>query len=746
MRNEHDNSATKTAVMTEQAKASSSSSRTMPFSDDNNGSVYQQTTDLIPREFSTSVQENPEVGNHKSRFTTGESSRRPTEDPRLPHQSSSFLERSGRSQTSVLGNKQNPDIVGNGKNPRTDLSILDPNHMDYPYFDANKHLELHDSYINPEQDTAVPSWSLNAHLDAGSSAFSGPSGTAPITDSRVLKPAPSLEPPIEMEQGRPYAGYPAAEHSTRQAPTEFNSTEHSVPYSRYHYTPSSAAASPNYVRSELSEESASPGLGSSMSSNNTSSSDDEYDEYISALNLAFQRGQNAADDDDNDNESRLFKDCNPSTFEIYRSVQGHKAPADDIYDTKKFYLADDSYIIDETEHLPPQELDDIDFQDFYEESNSHDLPHVAGPLLQPLNANHIFPEDDDIYDDEDIDHDQESDFVGFTMHTDSMDPHFLNCVNPSIPEEVNSLAEAQQAVLNAVYGSQDSNGRPGPMPGPEVQETGRDPITVDPPPNLRSQSVQEVLNCTSVESGVRRGMFVIPRIGKSIYVDGSTIAILEGTRPVKVFPRTPETAKFLQNFLLNKPFPWTFILDPVESVGDQPVASSASTPAVAPTLLTDQEYNDLHRDTEYSFFYVEPSLILEHFPPHIAKPLLASPLAPKEGNTYINADGDVEAAYESNLTVEQFIKQWLLRSQIPHTALSMPQPFIPISSEAANVLDWTRPDKISRPERCREDVYDIQQIPWEQKLRVSRSDARSLRDQLYTAYRNLDHDPHWVCV
>lgn len=736
--------------MTEKAKPGSSFLRTTPFSDDNNGNVYQQTTDLTPRVFSTPTQDTTDIRNPKPSSSTGGSSERTSGDTRPPCHNSNFLQRSDRSRISVLGNKQNTDIVGNGKNTSTDLSILDPNHMDYPHFDANKHLELHDSHTNPELDTTSPSWPLNAPLDAGSSAFLGPSsGTTTVTDYQILKPVPSGDASVNMEQDHLYS--PTAEHPTPEAPTDFEHNQHSESFTisnpRYHYTPSSAAASPNRMRSELSEGSASLELGSSGSSNNTYSSDEEYDEYLSALNHAYQQGQNVLDDVDNGNEGKLFKDCNPSTFELYRSVQGYNPPADDIHDTKKFYLADDNYVIDETDRPRPPELNDIDFQDFYEESNSHELPHITGPFLQPLNANHVFPEDDDIYDDDDMDQDHEADFVGFTMHTDSMDPHFLNCVYPSIPEVVNSLAEAQQAVLNAVYGTQNSNGRPGPMPVPEAQETERDPITVESPsPNLRSQTVQEVLDCTSAESGVRRGMFVIPRIGRSIYVDGSTIAILEGSHPVKVFPRNPDTAKFLQNFLLSNPFPWPFILDPVVDVANQPAGSSASASAVTPNLLTDQEYNDLHRDTEYSFFYIQPSLILKHFPPHVAKLLLAYPLAPKEGNTYIDADGDVQAAYESNLAVDQFMKQWLLRSQIPHTSLNMPQPFIPISSEAANVLDWARPEKISRPESCRDDVYDIQQIPWGEKLRVSRSDARSLRDQLYTAYRNLDHEPHWVCV
>ncbi|QVM10117.1 hypothetical protein D8B26_004780 [Coccidioides posadasii str. Silveira] len=97
--------------------------------------------------------------------------------------------------------------------------------------------------------------------------------------------------------------------------------------------------------------------------------------------------------------------------------------------------------------------------------------------------------------------------------------------------------------------------------------------------------------------------------------------------------------------------------------------------------------------------------------------------------------------FERNLTVDQFIRQWFVRSCVPRYHLrAFKEPFVPISPEAANVLDWERPAKISRPDSSR--LYDIQGIPWSTTLKVKRSDARALRDRLYTSYHNLKYTPH----
>lgn len=44
-----------------------------------------------------------------------------------------------------------------------------------------------------------------------------------------------------------------------------------------------------------------------------------------------------------------------------------------------------------------------------------------------------------------------------------------------------------------------------------------------------------------------------------------------------------------------------------------------------------------------------------------------------------------------------------------------------------------------------DELYDIQQIPWQSKLGVRREDARLLRDAWYHPYSNLDFSKYNVC-
>ncbi|OJI97906.1 hypothetical protein ASPVEDRAFT_123502 [Aspergillus versicolor CBS 583.65] len=95
--------------------------------------------------------------------------------------------------------------------------------------------------------------------------------------------------------------------------------------------------------------------------------------------------------------------------------------------------------------------------------------------------------------------------------------------------------------------------------------------------------------------------------------------------------------------------------------------------------------------------------------------------------------------HERNFDIAQFISQWLYHSStasIPMLGLTPPVlPQNPLSS----IIRWAPPAKITRPSGHTGDFYDIQQIPWWDKLRVKRADARHLRDQWYTSYHNLQY-------
>ncbi|PYI29179.1 WD repeat protein [Aspergillus indologenus CBS 114.80] len=94
---------------------------------------------------------------------------------------------------------------------------------------------------------------------------------------------------------------------------------------------------------------------------------------------------------------------------------------------------------------------------------------------------------------------------------------------------------------------------------------------------------------------------------------------------------------------------------------------------------------------------------------------------------------------ERNLTIDQFIGQWLCQSYTAAiTGFTMgPAPLS--RSAVASLLSWMPPAKIVRPAGYRWDFFDIQQIPWKEALQVKRSYARSLRDQSYTSYHNLEY-------
>ncbi|KAL4883795.1 hypothetical protein BJY04DRAFT_184425 [Aspergillus karnatakaensis] len=97
---------------------------------------------------------------------------------------------------------------------------------------------------------------------------------------------------------------------------------------------------------------------------------------------------------------------------------------------------------------------------------------------------------------------------------------------------------------------------------------------------------------------------------------------------------------------------------------------------------------------------------------------------------------------ERNLNIDQFISQWLYESSTASIPMLSPTPPVSSQSPLSNIIRWALPAKIVRPSRYNGEFYDIQQIPWWEKLRVKRSDARLLRDQCYEPYNNLQHMRH----
>ncbi|KAL4938429.1 hypothetical protein BDV06DRAFT_215114 [Aspergillus oleicola] len=99
------------------------------------------------------------------------------------------------------------------------------------------------------------------------------------------------------------------------------------------------------------------------------------------------------------------------------------------------------------------------------------------------------------------------------------------------------------------------------------------------------------------------------------------------------------------------------------------------------------------------------------------------------------------STHERNFDISGFISRWLHQSTNASTPMmSLAPPALP-QTHLLDIIRWTPPAKISRPSGYTGDFFDIQQIPWWEKLRVKRSGARQLRDTWYTSYHNLQQFP-----
>ncbi|KAL4786612.1 YVTN repeat-like/Quino protein amine dehydrogenase [Aspergillus varians] len=94
---------------------------------------------------------------------------------------------------------------------------------------------------------------------------------------------------------------------------------------------------------------------------------------------------------------------------------------------------------------------------------------------------------------------------------------------------------------------------------------------------------------------------------------------------------------------------------------------------------------------------------------------------------------------ERNFDIDQFISQWLYQSSTASIPMLSLAPSVLPHNPLSSIIRWVPPPKTTRPSGYTGGFYDIQQIPWWEKLRVKRADARQLRDQWYTSYHNLQY-------
>lgn len=107
---------------------------------------------------------------------------------------------------------------------------------------------------------------------------------------------------------------------------------------------------------------------------------------------------------------------------------------------------------------------------------------------------------------------------------------------------------------------------------------------------------------------------------------------------------------------------------------------------------------------------------------------------------------------ERRISIRRFLRYWFLccprtcsvRKLERKTGRSVPG-ILNISMETLRTAKWKRPPKISVPDNpIAAEGFDIQGIPWEKKLGVSRRDARGLRDMFYQAFHNEPFKPFEV--
>ncbi|KAE8144167.1 WD40-repeat-containing domain protein [Aspergillus avenaceus] len=106
------------------------------------------------------------------------------------------------------------------------------------------------------------------------------------------------------------------------------------------------------------------------------------------------------------------------------------------------------------------------------------------------------------------------------------------------------------------------------------------------------------------------------------------------------------------------------------------------------------------------------------------------------GDPMLSADIIHGTTHEKNLNVDQFLSHWLYLStmgELPAEVPALSPTLLP------SILGWDPPAKVARPSRYQGDFFDVQQIPWWEKLRVKRKDARMLRDRSYSSYHNLEY-------
>lgn len=442
---------------------------------------------------------------------------------------------------------------------------------------------------------------------------------------------------------------------------------------------------------------------------------------------------------------------------VFYSGDSFDEPREETDDTERFYVSDDEIVF--TRPLRPSrsyrrsDTPARDMANGVNPNHSSAEPPVM-PQVPPPDQLSITPDDlHEYYDDDD-------DLGELSMHTESMNNRFLDSVSFLFtPAFIDVFASFSHFIYCIAHASMNLK-RESHEPACLLELVSSSSLYYlfhrnAPPRILEVLGDSFLLDCDFLFQILRHGIFI--RAPALLAHNSLGAAQPSAPEAAELHPQErTESGQLSEPLLLEEGTPSQSLGLPSNEVivaapenGMQPsVQSPVSSSGSRRPLLTESQYRELHRQSENSLYYIPPKLILQFFDSLVASSVLATPLAPYECESefHVEANEVAFSAFERNLTVDQFIRQWFIRSRLPHRQLGMKEQFLPISEEAAHVLSWNRPAKITRPDNVRSPSFDIQGIPWSQQLQVKREDARHLRDKLYTSYHNLRCQPHGVSI
>ncbi|OAX80840.1 hypothetical protein ACJ72_04822 [Emergomyces africanus] len=350
----------------------------------------------------------------------------------------------------------------------------------------------------------------------------------------------------------------------------------------------------------------------------------------------------------------------PSIFSSTKSMSDDSGS--EINDAEKFYITDD-----ELSWCDPAEYSSASFT--FGSDLRGGQPHqgqvqssTAGGRAQPLSFTNFenisgqsFTLNTDADDDDHLD-------LGTFTQTESMDSYFISpTYTLFLPLNTHILGKAQQIIHHEFDNMKPLEYSPGPF----INLSREFPPSAD---CVMLQAASNFFSQISTFVNPFSGIFIFCDAHNAFFVNDTTITFLSGLEMTDSFLKPHDHTQDSPHLIFCH-----VLLRSMTSASSSVTPHSRRIAAVTRPggLLSEEQYAYIHGPSEESIYFVPPSLVLKFFSAHIASILLASPLAPCGGHTYTLADGLEFPAFEKNLTIDMFIKQWLIRSKIPAEQLPL---------------------------------------------------------------------------